>query len=174
MRDLSPVSTPASIRALQTCGLGALALVMVILSGMPVGGNGTMSWVPNFPLIFLFFWTVRRPDLFPRWLAFVMGLMQDILLGGPLGLWTMVYVMIYEGVYGNRLFFIGRAAYSSFFGFLAAAGGAGVIAWAIACVYFWQPVTPLPLIGQTIATVLAYPVVAWLLSRIDRMLGNDL
>jgi rod shape-determining protein MreD len=157
----------------QTGLMVVMGLFAVVLSVMPIATASAMQWVPSFSLIFLFYWTMHRPDIFPRWLVFFMGLAQDILSNGPLGLWALVYVCTYEGVYLNRLFFIGRVAYSSVFGFTLASTGAAVFAWVLVSIYYWQPLAPLPLITQTFVTILVYPVVAWILDFMNRQLGAE-
>ncbi len=148
------------------------ALVAVSFQALPFGNFNGVPLSPAFPLILLFYWAVYRPEYCPHVIAFLAGLFQDIISGGPLGLWALVYLIIFEGVLRNRLFFVGRAAYSALAGFAMAAGLTAVIAWLLACIYFWMVLSPMPILGQMGLTILVYPPTAWVLGVADRMIGS--
>ncbi len=173
MRQYTQTATPQAARILITMAMVGLAALSVILNALPLAPASDMRWVPSFTLILIFYWAVHQPDVFPRWLAFVTGLFQDLLSGGPIGLWALTYLCVYEGVYMNRLFFVGRAAYSSLLGFMLAAAAAGLLAWLIASVKFWQVLSPLPIAGQTVVTILVYPLLAAGLGLINRAMGPE-
>lgn len=173
MRQLSASPRPRSVVLVQTGIMVLMAVLAVALACLPIAPASSLHWVPSFPLILLFYWTVHRPDAFPRWLVFLMGLTQDVLSNGPLGLWALVYVCTYEGVYINRLFFIGRVAYSSVVGFAMAAGSAALFAWMLLAVYDWRVPAFLPVLGQTMVTILVYPAAAWILDRLNRWFGAE-
>ena len=170
---MSAMTSSQSSRLVLTLVMTGLALVALVLNALPLAPASAIRWTPSVPLILLFYWAVHRPEIFPRWLAFLMGLGQALLSGGPLGLWALVYTCVYEGAVSNRMFFVGRAAYSSLAGFALAAAAAAAIAWVIASLYFWRGMSPLPVAGHMRVTVLVYPFLAWFLSIIDRLLGGE-
>ncbi len=170
---MAAASSPQFVRLLLTVVMTGLALVAVVVNALPVVHVAGVRLMPSVPLILLFYWAVYRPEIFPRWLAFLMGLGQDVLSGGPIGLWALVYVCVYEGVYANRVFFTGRAAYSSLIGFAFAAAAAGALAWIVVSLYHWQLMTPMPVIGQTAVTIVLYPVLARILSILDGVAGVE-
>ena len=80
---------------------------------------------PALPLIAVFYWTLYRPDLMPPVAAFVIGLLQDILGGLPLGVSACVLVGVHAAVNTQRRFFIGKSFAVVWLGFaLVSACGA--------------------------------------------------
>lgn len=51
--------------------------------------------LPLFPLITLYIWSVRRPYYVSPWLIFAVGLLQDLLIGGPMGVWALSYLLAF-------------------------------------------------------------------------------
>ena len=65
--------------------LSMLAAILLIAAPRPLGPLPT----PLLPVMIVHFWTVARPGLMPALLAFVAGLLIDLLTGAPLGLWAL-------------------------------------------------------------------------------------
>ena len=61
-------------------------MVCVLLSMVPFGLSSTVLAPPSFALIAVYLWTLMRPDLMPSWSVFLLGIFQDLLWGGPVGL----------------------------------------------------------------------------------------
>ncbi len=147
-------------------------LIGVLLSCMPVSLTGGMVPPPLLGFMPVYFWCLIRPDLMPPAVAFAVGLAQDLLTGGPVGLWTASFIASYAFVDRQRDSFAGLAGIGAILGFalamLIVSGAAYVIAW----VYFWHvpPVTPLLL--QVAVSVLCYiPVLPVLHSVQQRVVG---
>ncbi len=147
------------------------AALAVLFQALPFGTFNDIPLAPVVALIALFYWAVYVPEVCPTWVAFLTGLFQDVVSGGPLGLWALVYVIVYRAVLQNRLLFIGRAAYSGWAGFAMAAILTTALAWAVGSLYFGQPLSPTPILGQMMVTVLCYPIFAKVMLRLGRFFG---
>ncbi len=169
MAVVSPTSSVRPLFVAMTVGGAALA---VIAQSLPFGAVNGVPLAPIFALIALFYWAVYRLDFCPYWVPFATGLFQDVLSGGPLGLWALVYVLVFEGVVQNRHFFIGRAAYSAWAGFAMTGIVTAVIAWALWSLYSWRLMSPFPILGQMVITVICYPVIARIMLAVDRITGG--
>ncbi|MGF1456804.1 MAG: rod shape-determining protein MreD [Alphaproteobacteria bacterium] len=168
MASAAPVSTGRPLFILLTLlGAGLAVLIQVL----PFGTFKDVPLAPVLALVALFYWAVYVPEVCPTWVAFLTGLFQDIVSGGPLGLWALVYVVVFRVVLQNRLLFVGRAAYSGWAGFAMAAILATALAWAAGSVYFGQPLSPTPILGQMMVTVLCYPPLAWIMLKVGRFFG---
>lgn len=168
------IASTGSTRPLHIGMAGCALTVGVLAQALPFGTLAGIPLSPVFPFMMLFYWAVHRPECCPHWMAFLAGLFQDVISGGPPGLWALTYLAVFEGAVRNRLFFVGRAAYSDRAGFVVAAAAAAMLAWVLACLYFWRLLSPLPVLGQMALTALLYPLMANAMAFVDRLTaGND-
>ncbi len=169
MAATAPTNTARPFFILLTA-LGSCLAVLIQL--LPFGTVETIPLAPAFALIALFYWAVHTPEICPPWIPFVCGLFQDILSGGPLGFWALIYVIVFQAVLQNRLFFRANAGdFLPWAGFAMVAVLTSALAWAAGSVYFGQLMSPIPVLGQMGITALCYPVLAHVMLRIGRMFG---
>lgn len=142
----------------------------VLLSFVPLSAIFNADVAPAFGLMAVYYWAVQRPDVFPPYAVFTVGLLYDLLSAGPLGLWALVYVVIYGVVLTQRLLFVGRAFTLFWLGFLVVALVAGLFAWGLASLYFAQLMSPLPVLTQMAATVALFPLFAKLFELLQERL----
>lgn len=148
----------------------ALALVFVVLGLVPVGIGPGGTLAPLFALTVVYFFAVHRPEFFPPWAVFFVGLVQDIASGGPVGLVTVMLLACYAITHSQRLFLMGRGFATLWAGFSAICVIAALIGWFGASVHFGYPVNPAPLAAQAALTAAIYPVASFFLVRINRRL----
>ncbi len=126
--------------------------------------------VPNVALLAVLVWATFQPGLMPAWLAFLIGVVADIVSGLPLG----VEATLLPGV----VLFV-RLAEVRFtahrYGFDWAFAAAMILA---ATLVEWQLLALggvsgplLPLLIQAATTILAYPAIVALFARIQRRLA---
>ena len=78
--------------ALQTLALGVM---LVCFSLMHISVAGRTIGFEFIPLSLLFFWP-RNSRFGPAiWAVLAIGLLQDLVSGGPLGLWTLTYTLLF-------------------------------------------------------------------------------
>ena len=143
-------------------------IALVLLSAIPSGLPGFTATNPSYALIGIFYWITFRSDLLPASMVFLIGLLQDILVGTPIGLSAVVLLAVYGVTLSQRRAMIGRPFYLLWLGFIAIAAGAIALAWLLASILATQPI---PLIGiamQLLITIAAFPFLVWLLVRIHR------
>lgn len=145
-----------------------LGLLGVILLALPVRFAEGVVPTPLFPLVVVFFWSIYAPNYLPAASLFVMGLLQDFLTGGPLGLWPAVYLATQYIVLSQRGYFAGREQQVVLLGFAFAAAGSGLIVWLVmslmsgAILPFWG------LAFQLLATIAVYPLFGAAFGRLHR------
>src|ERR1041385_5348572 len=83
------------------------AIMGVIASNMPIAVFGGSLPPPLFGLMPIYFWSLVRPDLVPPGVVFIVGLAEDLLSGGPPGVWTASFVVSYAFVDRQREAFAG-------------------------------------------------------------------
>ena len=94
-----------------------LSLILVVLSVLPTHIPGYMQIAPILALISVYHWAIYRPNLLPIFAVFILGLLQDLLLGTPVGLYILVFLTVYGVVLSQRRFFVGKSFIFFWFGF---------------------------------------------------------
>src|SRR5471030_2963078 len=77
-------------------------LLAVILSNIPLTLMGGLVPAPLFGLVPIYYWCLVRPDLMTPAATFAIGILQDIMAGGPPGVWTLAFVVTYAVVARQR------------------------------------------------------------------------
>ena len=135
--------------------IGALGAILLAL---PLRfGYGVLP-TPVFPLIVVFFWTLYGPSYLPAPSVFAIGLLQDFLSGGPLGLWALVYLVAQFIVLSQRSYFTGREPGVVWAGFAFAAAGVSIIVWLVMSLMSGVMLPLLGLLYQMAATVGCFPL----------------
>jgi rod shape-determining protein MreD len=145
------------------------ATVLLILLGMvPLGVPGFGPVMPALGVIAVFFWLVYRPDLMPAWVVFLIGLFQDLLGGGALGVGVFVLLVVYAALVGQRRYLAQASFFLVWLAFLPVAAGAFVLTWLFNGLIADALLAPGPAVAQYLSTIVFYPVVAWLFLQAQR------
>jgi rod shape-determining protein MreD len=151
-------------------GLAPFAFtVMLIMLGMvPLGIPNFAPVVPALGMIAVFFWLVHRPELMPAWAVFLVGLIQDLLGGGALGVGVFVLLVVYAALVGQRRYLARANFFVVWLAFMPVAAGAFVLTWLFNSLIADALLAPEPAVYQYLSTVAFYPVVAWLFVQAQR------
>lgn len=71
-----------------------------------------------FFLMALYYWSIYRPTLLPRWLVFVLGCLMDFLSGFPVGMNAVLFLAVQWFVGSQRKFLMAQSFIFVWFGFL--------------------------------------------------------
>ena len=152
------------------CGLAC-----ALLTNIPISLLGGLVPPPLLALVPVYFWCLMRPDLMTPVVVLTIGFAEDVMSGGPPGVWTLSFVLTYGLVARYRENFAGLAGLAAVVGFAVAATFACAAAYSIvAALAFITPGAHFPPIGSSISelamTVLFYApavlVVSWLHHRL--------
>ena len=135
-----------------------LGLLGVIILALPIRPFEGLAPTPIFPLVVVFFWSIYGPNYMPPFSVFTIGLLQDLLTGGPLGLWAAVYLVTQFVIASQRSYFLGREQKVVWLGFALAAIGASILLWLVMSLMagVLLPIGALSI--QMLATVAIYPL----------------
>jgi len=142
-----------------------LTLLLVILNIIPFQVPGFARVAPLFALIAVHHWAIYQPELMPAYAVFVIGLLQDMLSGVPLGLNTVVFLAVYGAVLWQRRFFVGKSFIITWLGFAVVGGGAMALSWILVSAYHLALVDPRALLYQYLLTLGFFPLLAWAFLR---------
>jgi rod shape-determining protein MreD len=148
----------------------ACGVLAAVLANLPVSLTSGLLPPPLLALMPVYFWCVVRPDLMPPWVAFVLGLLQDLLSGMPPGVWAASFVAAYALVDRQRDSFAGLSGWAAILGFGTIALAANVCAYLLVAFYFrtFPPITPA--LGVLLVTVALYIPAVFVLGIIHRRL----
>lgn len=149
-----------------------LTLLLLLLSLLPFNIPAYAPVVPSLAMPAIYYWVVFRPDLMPLWATFLIGLVQDLLTGVPLGTGIMMLLILHLAVMGQRRIFTNASFAMLWVIFALLAALVFALGWILAAVLL--PMTPSqePVILQYALTVASYPCLAWLLGRAQQLFLN--
>jgi rod shape-determining protein MreD len=149
-------------------GVPAVSVFLAVLAtAVPWGLPADATFAP--PLIvmtMIFCWRALPGTVFPSYLALLLGLLTDMLSGGPLGFWAMMALIAANA--GGRAPSPGDAQARNrlwlFWGCVAAA--IGLLAWLLGSLYVVQFIDAWPIAFGVGVSILLFPVVlrgvAWI------------
>lgn len=152
----------------------ALAILGAIIGNLPVSLLGGVVPAPLLALMPVYFWCLVRPDVMsPAW-AFAVGVLEDLLSGGPPGIWGAAFVATYALIDRQRDAFAGLSGFGAILGFATAALAACVTAYVLVALYHWHLLPIAPILSELAMTVLFYLPVAAFLGLVHRKIVGPL
>lgn len=140
-----------------------LALSLVMLSVVALHMPGWARVAPLLSLMAVYHWAVYRPDLMPGVAVFVIGFLQDVLGGTPIGVLTLIYIVAYGVVVSQHRYLTGKAFFVVWLGFVVISAGAMGLAWIMVSALSGGVIDPHALIHQYLLGIGIYPLMARLL-----------
>ncbi|GAA4739184.1 hypothetical protein GCM10023264_00130 [Sphingomonas daechungensis] len=140
-------------------------LVASLLITLPIVSE--RGWFPDFGFLVLISWRLLRSDCWPSWWAAPMGLFNDLVSGHPIGLSVTVWTaaMLALDLADRRTMWRGYWLEWALAALLLLGNEAAE--WRIAQV-MGAPMPFRTILPPLLLSVLAFPIVAWIVSRIDR------
>ena len=155
-------------RSLAALTPGLVTLVLVFATQLPYGIPHFSPVTPLFALMAVFYWSIYRPEKLPLPAVFAIGLVQDALGGGPMGMIALLLLAAYGVGVSQRRFFLGKGFVVEWCGFAVIGSGVALAAWLVASLYFTTILDPRPFAVQGLLTSALYPCMSWLFVRVQR------
>ena len=146
----------------------AFTVLLIMIGMVPLRIPNLAPVMPALGLIAVYFWLVYRPESMPAWAVFLVGLVQDLLGGGALGVSVFVLLVVYATLAGQRRFFSRDSFFLIWLTFLPIAAGAFILTWVFNSLIADAALDPRPAAFQYLTTVAFYPCVAWVFLRAQR------
>src|ERR1700704_2777227 len=148
---------------------GTLLLFFVLLTLAPLRAPYLSDALPLLPALVVFQFSLATPERLPGPLLLAMGILLDLLLGGPgapVGVSALGFVLIRAAVVANRRYLVGVPFLFQWFGFCLLAWGFVVLVWAFTSLWTWTAIDPLPALVQYVVVIVIYPLIGPLLARV--------
>ena len=147
-------------------------LLGAVVANIPVSLFGGFVPPPLLALMPVYFWCLVRPDLMPPSAAFFIGLAEDLLSGGPPGVWALSFLFCYAIVDRQRDTFAGLAGYGAILGFAAVTLVASCVAYATVSLLDARLVPTETLMLEIGVSVIFYVPALWLMNGMQhRIIG---
>ena len=145
----------------------AVSVLLILAAVLPYGLPKSSLAAPVLALISVYYWSLFRPELMPAGAAFLLGLLVDVLSGGPPGLNALVLILVHWAASGQRRALAGKSFAVGWLGYLLIAGGAAILNWFVASVFHVTVIESVPLLVSHAIGTAAYPLVAIFLARMQ-------
>lgn len=166
--------TPGAVEQTDTLAGRLLPIATTMLSSLlslqPVHLPGYMTLMPPFALMAVYHWTIYRPDLLPPVALFEIGIADDLLSGGPLGVAPLLYLLSRSAVLRCRRLFINQTFPFIWGGFTLLTGSAMLGLWLLHSALAFQVVGFSGSVFRSVLTILLFPTSSFLLGRSQRAL----
>jgi rod shape-determining protein MreD len=143
------------------------ATVLLLLSA-PLGIPGQAQLQPAWALAVCWFWSLFRPASMPAGCVFALGLLLDLVAGGPVGVQVLILLLVHGAALKSRRSLIRSGFALVWLAFMAAAGGAALLEWLLVSLLTWHALPPWPALFEFGVAVGIYPVLATLLTAAHR------
>lgn len=124
--------------------------------------------MPPLALITIYYWAIHRPDLFGPAMAFVIGLLFDIINAFPPGLSALLFVGLHQFVFWQRRFFSGQSFLMLWSGFALTVIAFVILEWLLLAIIRWHMSPLFPVFMQAVLVIFLFPLPCWMLIRLQR------
>jgi len=149
-------------------------VLAVLISNLPLSLTNGLVPAPILGLMPIYFWCLVRPDLMTPAAVVGIGLFQDVMAGGPPGIWTLAFVATYAVIERQREAFAGLSGLGAILGFATGALITTACAYATVALYYWHLPPVGPIVAELVVTVLFYIPGAFVIGVIHRRLVGPL
>jgi rod shape-determining protein MreD len=148
----------------------ALTLLLVLLSCLPPLVPGQPGLVPSALPASVFFWTLYRPRLMAPPAVFCLGLLQDLISGAPLGVNTLLTLLLHGAVLTQRRVLARQSFLIVWVAFALLAAALLGLGWVLRSLLAFALLPVLPPLVELGLIVALYPGFSWLFVRVERSL----
>lgn len=129
----------------------------------------------NIPLtvMAIYYWSIYRPMIIPPMLVFAAGVCFDALSGWPIGISSVIFLLLRQGVSSQRVFLTSQPFIVIWLGFTGAIIVTLFLQWLIFGLIYWQwsPITTSAL--TIIASVLMFPLISLAMHLSHKLLPDQ-
>ena len=145
-----------------------MTFAMLVIGTAPLPIPHFLPLGPGLAMISVYYWAIHRPGLLPAPSVFLIGLLGDLLGLAPVGVGTLVLLLVYAVAVSQRRVFAGQPFLVVWWGFMMIAAGAMSVGWILASVVAGRALDSHPAIFAYLMTLALYPAIADLFARAQR------
>lgn len=150
------------------------ALLVIFASVVPLHIPGMSSFLPLFNIMMVYYWTIYRPDLFPVWFIFLLGLMQDALYGTPLGVYALLNMATWMMIVSFREYFSKESFFNVWAKFFLVSFIITLLNWGVFLFLTGKWLVPTNAVLQWLLSAVLYACIHYMLNIVYVMLPDRL
>ncbi|MGH1403646.1 MAG: rod shape-determining protein MreD [Alphaproteobacteria bacterium] len=157
---------------LRLCVPYAVFLVLFVLNLVPFSLSLSASVEIPFVIMAIYYWSIYRPTFIPPFAVFILGMCFDLLSAMPVGLNSLIFLIIRHVVSQQRLFLTGQPFLMIWLGFVLVSCVALVLQWGLFGLiqFSWPPFMPVLLMWGS--GVLCFPLIVLMLMLAHKVLPD--
>lgn len=148
-------------------------LVLILLTQLQYKLFFLDNLFPFLSLVAVYYWCIFKPRLMPVSVVFLLGLLQDILSGGPLGMMALLLILVRIFVVRQGSRFLEREFLFNWLVFIFVSLVFGLLSWVISSIYLKEAQNLWNVFGQSILTIAIFPGVVWGLTWVRYLLVTE-
>lgn len=145
--------------------------VIIDVVPMPVPGWSALFFATSVSLVF--YWSLHRPYQFNSLQAFLPGLVLDSLSGQPIGMSSLLFLLVRWIVVFEQRFFVAADFIVIWASFIAISLMMAFLHWLISCLYAGALFDPLILIGPSLLMILIFPMISFCLDKLLYLIPGE-
>lgn len=142
------------------------AVLAVTIDALPLPNAAPDGVAPLFTLAVLFYWALFEPALLTPASTFGMGVLFDLLSGMPAGHSATAFLGARLLLGPGQPYLRAQPFAVVWFCFALAAAVVEALRWLLACLWWQHLFDPAPVFDEYLLTLLSWPAVCYLLSRV--------
>lgn len=147
---------------------GVFTLFLIMVVRVPLDDSDAGMYLPIFSLAFTYYFRLHFPRSGRLWFIFLLGLLEDYLAGGYLGMTPLILLLVSALFERQRKIFLQGTFLTEIIIFTFFTGGISVVYWALTSLVEAEFLRILPFLVQGLMTALAYPVYVFLIGRLSK------
>ena len=159
-------------RGIRNATPGFSLVFLVFVTVLPYRAPEASTIIPPLAVMAVYYWGIYRPDLLPKVLIFLVGIFHDALVGGPLGMWALIYLAVHAVMTSQRRFFLGKKFTLEWVGFILFVPPIFAAIWLVGLLFVGLHGDLSATVLQAVVIIVIYPVLAWLMGRVRQSIGG--
>lgn len=149
---------------------GLCTLLLLLLSLAPIGLSGFALFPIDVCLISIYYWAIFRPSAMPFWFVFLLGVVRDALMGMPLGIASLVFILFRLAVLSQQRYLVKETFWATWAGFALITVPTLLIQWLLASAFAKTLLPVQDVVMQWIFTFGLYPLLHIVFNALYRFL----
>ncbi|MEM8799728.1 MAG: rod shape-determining protein MreD [Pseudomonadota bacterium] len=145
-----------------------LFLLLLVVSRVDWSIRAVVTAPPLIGVMFVYYWTIQRPQLTRPVFAFIIGMVIDFTCGNPIGMSALSLFVLSIGLANQRRLFLSGTFFLEWLILPIVLCVVGLFHWLVWSLVLAHLVSPAMILMQLVVTVFVYPAVAFLFSFCSR------
>lgn len=143
-------------------------IFLIIITRVPFEDSDAGMFIPVFSLIFTYYFRLHHPRYAKLWLIFLLGILEDFLSGGYLGLTSLLLLFVAALFERQRKIFLQGSFLTEILIFTFFSLAISVLYWLLTSFIEAQFLPGLPFFIQGLITALVFPLYVFMIGRINK------